>query len=54
MTIKLKKQVIDNLKILKEKKSECEASALVDELSIDYIVLMSAVNDLIDQRLGGF
>ncbi|MFX1392076.1 MAG: phenylalanine--tRNA ligase subunit alpha [Promethearchaeota archaeon] len=54
MTIKLKNQVIKILKVLKEKKSECEASNLAKELSIDYIVLMSAVNDLIEEDLGGF
>ena len=54
MTIKLKKQVIDILKVLKEKESECIASELADELNIDYIVLMSAINDLIDQNLGNF
>jgi len=54
MTIKLKKQVIEILKILKEKGSECEASKLAAELSIDYIVLMSAINDLIEFDLGGF
>ncbi len=54
MKIKLKKQVIEILKVLKEKKSECIASELANELDIDYIVLMSAVNDLIDVNLGGF
>ena len=54
MKIKLKKQVIEILKVLKEKKSECIASDLANELDIDYIVLMSAVNDLIDVNLGGF
>jgi len=54
MKVKLKKQVIDILKVLKEKKSECVASELSDELKIDYIVLMSAVNDLKDINLGGF
>ena len=54
MTIALKKQVIDILKVLKEKKTECIASELASELSIDYIVLMSAVNDLKDQGLGDF
>jgi phenylalanyl-tRNA synthetase alpha chain len=54
MKIKLKKQVIDILKVLKAKKSECIASDLANELDIDYIVLMSAVNDLIDVNLGGF
>ncbi|MFX0186857.1 MAG: phenylalanine--tRNA ligase subunit alpha [Candidatus Hodarchaeota archaeon] len=54
MTIKLKTLVINILKVLKEKRTECEATDLAEELSIDYIVLMSAVNDLIDQDLGGF
>ena len=54
MKIKLKKQVIEILKVLKEKESECIASELANELDIDYIVLMSAVNDLIDVNLGGF
>ncbi|MHA1342817.1 MAG: phenylalanine--tRNA ligase subunit alpha [Promethearchaeota archaeon] len=54
MTIKLKKQVIEILKVLKSKNSDCIASELADELKIDYIVLMSAVNDLIKQDLGGF
>ena len=54
MTVKLKKQVIDILKVLQNKKSNCVASELAEELKIDYIVLMSAINDLIDQGLGGF
>ncbi len=54
MKIKLKKQVIDILKVLRRKKSEIYATELVNELDIDYIVLMSAVNDLIDAKLGGF
>ena len=54
MSIELKKQVIDILKILQEKDIEIEASKLADELNVDYIVLMSAVNDLIDNNLGGF
>ncbi len=54
MSIELKKQVIDILKILKEKDIEIEASKLADELNVDYIVLMSAINDLIDNNLGGF
>jgi len=54
MTIRLKKQVINILKILKEKDSDVIASRLAEELKIDYIVLMSAVNDLIDYELGGF
>ena len=54
MTIKLKKQVIEILKVLKKKKTEQIASILAKELNIDYIVLMAAVNDLIDHDLGGF
>jgi phenylalanyl-tRNA synthetase alpha chain len=54
MTVKLKNQVISILKALQEKKSECVASDLAEELGIDYIVLMSAINDLSDQDLGGF
>ncbi|MFX1315215.1 MAG: phenylalanine--tRNA ligase subunit alpha [Promethearchaeota archaeon] len=54
MTIELKKQVINTLKILQEKGIEVEASKLAENLKIDYIVLMSAVNDLIDHDLGGF
>ncbi|MFX1447396.1 MAG: phenylalanine--tRNA ligase subunit alpha [Promethearchaeota archaeon] len=54
MTIKLKKQVIEILKVLKKKKTEKMASSLAKELNIDYIVLMSAINDLIDNDLGGF
>ncbi|MFX0026780.1 MAG: phenylalanine--tRNA ligase subunit alpha [Candidatus Hermodarchaeota archaeon] len=54
MTIKLKKQVIEILKILKEKKEKVIAEDLAHELNIDYIVLMSVVNDLIKYNLGGF
>ncbi len=54
MTINLKKQVIDILKILKKKSSEVLAAELATELKIDYIVLMSAVNDLAEYNLGGF
>jgi phenylalanyl-tRNA synthetase alpha chain len=54
MGIKLRKQVIDILKVLKEKDADCIASDLADELGIDYIVLMSAINDLIDVDLGNF
>ena len=54
MAIKLKKQVIEILKILKEKKEKVIAEDLAQELNIDYIVLMSAVNDLIEYNLGGF
>ncbi|MFX0000797.1 MAG: phenylalanine--tRNA ligase subunit alpha [Candidatus Hodarchaeota archaeon] len=54
MVIKLKKQVIEILKVLKKKQSEVNAIDLAKELDIDYIVLMSAVNDLIEHNLGGF
>ena len=54
MTIRLKKQVIDILRVLRKKDSEVLARDLIDEMKIDYIVLMSAVNDLIAYDLGGF
>ncbi|MFX1453085.1 MAG: phenylalanine--tRNA ligase subunit alpha [Promethearchaeota archaeon] len=54
MGIKLRKQVIDLLKILKEKDAKCLAIDLANELDIDYIVLMSSVNELIDANLGNF
>jgi len=54
MVIKLRRQTIDILKILKEKKLECEASDLANELGIDYIVLMSAINELKAQKLADF
>jgi len=54
MSIKLRKQVITILKILKEKEKNVIAEDLAKELNIDYIVLMSAVNDLIEYNLGGF
>jgi len=54
MSLKLKKQVIDIYKELKKKKSAVYASDLADELRIDYIVLMSAVNDLKDKGLADF
>ena len=54
MTIKLKKQVIDILKFLQKKKVKCVASDLAKELGIDHIVLMSAVIDLKEQKLGEF
>ena len=54
MTIRLKKQVIEILTVLKKKKTEQLASTLARELNIDYIVLMAAINDLIDHDLGGF
>ena len=54
MKIRLKKQVIDILKILQEKGKKSIASELAEELDIDYIVLMSSINDLIDNGLGNF
>ena len=54
MAIKLKKQTIEIFKALKEKNADCEASDLANELNIDYIVLMAAINDLIDVNLGSF
>ena len=54
MTIRLKKQVIDILRILKKKSSEVIATDLAKELKIDYIVLISAINDLIEHDLGYF
>ncbi|MFX0057856.1 MAG: phenylalanine--tRNA ligase subunit alpha [Candidatus Hodarchaeota archaeon] len=54
MTVKLKKQVIDILKVLKDKNTELVASDLAKELKIDYIVLMSAINDLIEYNLANF
>ncbi|MFX0105578.1 MAG: phenylalanine--tRNA ligase subunit alpha [Candidatus Hodarchaeota archaeon] len=54
MAIKLKKQVIEILEVLKKKSSEVLAIDLANELDIDYIVVMSAVNDLIEHELGDF
>lgn len=54
MIIKLKKQTIEILKVLKKKPAEVLAKDLLKELKIDYIVLMSAINDLIDYDLGSF
>ncbi len=54
MKIKLNKQAKDILKVLKEKKNNCIASELAEELHVDYIVLMSAINELIEHDLGGF
>ena len=54
MTFRLKKQVIDILRVLQKKDSEVLARDLIKEMNIDYIVLMSAVNDLIAFDLGGF
>jgi len=54
MTIKLRKQTIEILKMIKNKQSNVIATDLGKEMNIDYIVLMSAVNELIDYNLGGF
>ncbi|MFX1378948.1 MAG: phenylalanine--tRNA ligase subunit alpha [Promethearchaeota archaeon] len=54
MAIKLKKQTIEIFKVLKKKASIVLANDLARELNIDYIILMSAVNDLIEFGLGGF
>jgi len=54
MTIKLKKQTTEILKVLKKKGADVSAEDLASELKIDYIVLMSAINDLIYCDLGGF
>ena len=47
MSIKLKKQTIEVLKLLKKKRSNIVATVIAEEMNIDYIVLMSAVNELI-------
>ncbi|MFW9819839.1 MAG: phenylalanine--tRNA ligase subunit alpha [Candidatus Thorarchaeota archaeon] len=54
MSVKLKKQTIEILKELKNKDSEVLAKDLARELKIDYIVLMSAINELTEYDLGGF
>ncbi|MFX1279824.1 MAG: phenylalanine--tRNA ligase subunit alpha [Promethearchaeota archaeon] len=54
MTIKLKKQTIEVLKVLKKKRSNVVAADIAEEMEIDYIVLMSAINELIEHTLGGF
>ena len=54
MTISLRKEVIEILKILKNREKELIASDLADELKIDYIVLMSAINDLKEYNLADF
>ena len=54
MGIKLKQNVLEILKTLQEKNIECDASELAKDLNLDYIVLMSAVNDLVKVNLGGF
>ena len=54
MKIILRKQVIDILRILRDRKDTVIASDLANDLNIDYVVLMSAINDLISYELGGF
>ncbi|MFO7797630.1 MAG: hypothetical protein R6W84_15915, partial [Promethearchaeia archaeon] len=55
MTIKLEKQTIEIFKALKKKKSdEISASEFADDLGIDYIVLMSAINELKKYDLADF
>ncbi|MBN1800587.1 MAG: phenylalanine--tRNA ligase subunit alpha [Candidatus Lokiarchaeota archaeon] len=54
MPVLLRKQTINVLKALQEKKSDVVASELADELNMTYIVVMSAVNDLIEVKLGNF
>ena len=54
MIVKLKKQTLEVLKLLKKKQSNVNATDIAEEMNIDYIVLMSAVNELIDHNLGGF
>ncbi|MEJ2276653.1 MAG: phenylalanine--tRNA ligase subunit alpha [Candidatus Lokiarchaeota archaeon] len=54
MTIQLKQNVIEILKILKRKKKKVIASNFASELNLDYIVLMSAINDLKDYKLADF
>ena len=54
MIVKLKKQTLEVLKLLKKKQSNIIATDIAEEMNIDYIVLMSAVNELIDHNLGGF
>jgi len=54
MVIKLKKNAIDILKVLQEKNEEYKVSELVAETGKDYIVIMSAINDLSEEGLAGF
>ncbi|TXT57249.1 MAG: Phenylalanine--tRNA ligase alpha subunit [Promethearchaeota archaeon] len=54
MTITLRKDVIDILKVLKEREKEQIAAELAEELEVDYIVLMSAINDLKEYDLADF
>lgn len=55
MTIKLEKQTIEVFKALKKKRSDhIIASDFADELGTDYIVLMSAINELKKHNLADF
>ena len=54
MTIKLKKQTIEILKTLRKSPVKLIAKELAKDLQIDYIVLMSAINELIEYDLGAF
>lgn len=54
MTIRLREEVIDIFKELKKREKEQIASELADELEIDYIVLMGAINDLKEHNLADF
>ncbi len=54
MTIKLRKQTIEILDVIKNKQSNVITTNLAKEMELDYIVLMSAVNELIANKLGGF
>jgi phenylalanyl-tRNA synthetase alpha chain len=55
MTIKLEKQTIEVFKELKKEQSdEIHASAFADKLGLDYIVLMSAINELKKHNLADF
>lgn len=54
MTFRLKKQVIDILRVLYKKESEIFARDLKKERKIDYNVFISVVNYLITYDLGGF
>lgn len=54
MTIKLRKKTIEILEVIKKKRSSISASNLAKEMELDYIVLMSAINELTDYKLGGF
>ncbi len=54
MTLHLTKATKDILEYLLSTKKESNASELANELDIDYIVLMSAVNELKDHKLADF